>query len=80
MNPALLFKQMTITFVSGAHRHVDTILRPVVLPSIPRHPEASFQQDNASPKTTRMSQDCLRAINTLPWPARSPDLSPIEHF
>ncbi|GFW75386.1 transposon Ty3-I Gag-Pol polyprotein [Trichonephila clavipes] len=26
-----------------------------------------------------MSQDCLRTVTTLPWPARSPDLSPIEH-
>ncbi|GFS76229.1 transposable element Tcb1 transposase [Trichonephila clavipes] len=27
-----------------------------------------------------MSQDCLRTLATLPWPARSPDLSPIEHI
>ncbi|GFX88447.1 transposable element Tcb1 transposase [Trichonephila clavipes] len=28
----------------------------------------------------RVSQDCLRTVTTLPWPARSPDLSPIEHI
>ncbi|GFX36617.1 transposable element Tcb2 transposase [Trichonephila clavipes] len=28
----------------------------------------------------RVSQDCLRTVTTLPWLARSPDLSPIEHI
>ncbi|GFU80167.1 transposable element Tcb1 transposase [Trichonephila clavipes] len=41
---------------------------------------AIFQQDNARPHTTRVSQDCLRTLNTLLWPARSPDLSPVEHI
>ncbi|GFW90833.1 hypothetical protein TNCV_2418281 [Trichonephila clavipes] len=27
-----------------------------------------------------MSQDCLRHITTLLWPARFPDLSPIKHI
>ncbi|GFX42887.1 transposable element Tc1 transposase [Trichonephila clavipes] len=27
----------------------------------------------------RVAQDCLRHFQTLPWPARSPDLSPVEH-
>ncbi|GFW66013.1 transposable element Tcb1 transposase [Trichonephila clavipes] len=27
-----------------------------------------------------MSQDCPRMVTTLPWPARFPDLSPIEHI
>ncbi|GFS73835.1 transposable element Tcb2 transposase [Trichonephila clavipes] len=39
-----------------------------------------FQQDNGRPHTTRVSQDCLHTITTLPWPARFPDLSPIEHI
>ncbi|GFT37023.1 transposable element Tc1 transposase [Trichonephila clavipes] len=42
-------------------------------------PGAIFQQDNARPHTTRVAQDFLRHIQTLPWPARSPDLSPVEH-
>ncbi|GFV96623.1 transposable element Tcb2 transposase [Trichonephila clavipes] len=45
---------------------------------VKRLPGAIFQQDNARPHTARVSQDCLRTVTTLPWPARSPDLSPIK--
>ncbi|GFV55772.1 transposable element Tcb2 transposase [Trichonephila clavipes] len=42
-------------------------------------PGAIFQQDNARPHTARVAQDFLRHFQILPWPARSPDLSPVEH-
>ncbi|GFV28214.1 transposable element Tc1 transposase [Trichonephila clavipes] len=42
-------------------------------------PGAIFQQDNALPHTARVAQDFLRPFQTLPWSARSPDLSPVEH-
>ncbi|GFW89964.1 transposable element Tcb2 transposase [Trichonephila clavipes] len=42
-------------------------------------PGAIFQQDNARPHTARVAQDILRHFQTLPWPARSPELSPVEH-
>ncbi|GFX80704.1 transposable element Tcb2 transposase [Trichonephila clavipes] len=42
-------------------------------------PGAIFQQDNARPHTERVAQDYLRHFQTLPWPARSPYLSPVEH-
>ncbi|GFW79375.1 putative transposable element [Trichonephila clavipes] len=45
-----------------------------------RLPRAFFQQDNARPHMTRVSQDCLRTVTTIPWPSRSPDSSPIEHI
>ncbi|GFV34150.1 hypothetical protein TNCV_5046841 [Trichonephila clavipes] len=35
--------------------------------------------NNARPYAARVSQDCLLTVSTLPWPPRSPDLSPIEH-
>ncbi|GBO20096.1 hypothetical protein AVEN_178686-1 [Araneus ventricosus] len=38
-----------------------------------------FQQDNARPHTAAVSQRALQGVDILPWPARSPDLSPIEH-
>ncbi|GFV52480.1 transposable element Tc1 transposase [Trichonephila clavipes] len=44
-----------------------------------RRPGAIFQQDNARPQTARVAQVFLRHFQTLPWPARSPDLSPVEH-
>ncbi|GFT66856.1 transposable element Tcb2 transposase [Trichonephila clavipes] len=38
-----------------------------------------FQQDNARPHTARVAQEFLPDFQTLPWLARSPDLSPVEH-
>ncbi|GFV96805.1 transposable element Tcb2 transposase [Trichonephila clavipes] len=63
-----------------AQRYVHDTLQPHVLPLMQRLPGAIFQQDNARPHTARVSQDCLRTVTTLPWPARSPYLSPIEHI
>ncbi|GFT46565.1 transposable element Tcb2 transposase [Trichonephila clavipes] len=40
---------------------------------------AILQQDNTRPHTARVAQDFLRHFQTLPWPARSPDLSLVEH-
>ncbi|GFT89336.1 transposable element Tc1 transposase [Trichonephila clavipes] len=55
-------------------RYIDDILRPHVGPFLNGLPEAIFQQDNACPHTARVAQDFLRHFQTLPWPARSPDL------
>ncbi|GFT06506.1 transposable element Tcb2 transposase [Trichonephila clavipes] len=60
-------------------RYVDDILRPHVGPFLNGSSGAIFQQDNARPHTARVSQDFLRHFQTLPWPTRSPDLSPVEH-
>ena len=63
-----------------AQRYVNEILRPNVLPLVRRY-NLIFQQDNARPHTARISTDFINNQNiwNLPWPARSPDLSPIEH-
>ncbi|GFT89889.1 transposable element Tcb2 transposase [Trichonephila clavipes] len=61
-----------------AQWYVHDILQPHVLPLKQQLPGAIFQQDNTRPHTTRVSQDYLRILTTLPWPARSPYLSPIE--
>ncbi|GFW06801.1 transposable element Tcb2 transposase [Trichonephila clavipes] len=42
-------------------------------------PGAIFQQDNARLHTARVAQDFLRHFQTLPRPARSPDLFPVGH-
>lgn len=65
----------------NALRYRDEIIIPIVLPIIEQH-HIVFQQDNARPHTARIVKDCLEThdIHTLPWPSRSPDLSPIEHL
>ncbi|GFT95940.1 transposable element Tcb1 transposase [Trichonephila clavipes] len=60
-------------------RYVDDILRPHVGSFLNGLPGAIFQQDNARPHTARVAQDFLRHFQTLPWPAHSSDLSPVEH-
>ncbi|GFU79694.1 transposable element Tc1 transposase [Trichonephila clavipes] len=60
-------------------RYVDDILRPHVGPFLNGLPGAIFQQDNARPHTARVAHDFLRYFQTLPWPARFLDLSPVEH-
>ncbi|GFT91032.1 transposable element Tcb1 transposase [Trichonephila clavipes] len=72
---SLVVLQGTLT----ARRHVDDILTPIVLPMLSSRPGAIYQQDNARPHTARLSQQFLQGYDVLPWPARSPDLSPIEH-
>ncbi|GFS59057.1 uncharacterized protein TNCV_69531 [Trichonephila clavipes] len=51
------------------------------LPGMFHLPKSSYnrRQDNARPHTAIVAQDFLRHFPTLPWPARSPDLSPVEH-
>ncbi|GFU20018.1 DDE_3 domain-containing protein [Trichonephila clavipes] len=61
-------------------RYVDDILQPhVVRPFLNGLPGAIFLQDNVCPHTARVVQDFLRNFQTLPWPARSPNLSPVGH-
>ncbi|GFW69626.1 transposable element Tcb2 transposase [Trichonephila clavipes] len=74
-SPLVLIRSTT-----AAQRYVYDILYPHVLLLMQRFPGAIFQQDNDQPHTARVSQDCLRTVTTLPWPPRSPDLSPIEHI
>ncbi|GFX31658.1 transposable element Tcb2 transposase [Trichonephila clavipes] len=63
-----------------AQRYDHDILQLHVLSLMQRLPGVLFQQDNARSHTARVLQDCLRTVTTLPWPTRSPYLSPIEHI
>lgn len=65
-----------------AQRYVDQILRPHIVAFFARHQNHVFQQDNARPHTARLTRDFLHQhnIRTMPWPAMSPDLNPIEHL
>ncbi|GFS65118.1 DDE_3 domain-containing protein [Trichonephila clavipes] len=60
-------------------RYADDILRSHVGSFLNGLPGTIFQLDNARPHTARVAQDILRHFQTLPWPACSPDLSPVEH-
>ncbi|GFW08783.1 DDE_3 domain-containing protein [Trichonephila clavipes] len=76
------YSRFTLIVMRGTltgQRYVDDILRPHVGPFRNGLPGAIFQQDNARPHAARVAQDFLRHFQTLPWPARSPDLSPVEH-
>ena len=64
-------------------RYVNEILRPVVAPMANRIGQNFvFQDDNARPHRARVATDFLtqQGIGSLPWPAKSPDMSPIEPF
>lgn len=64
--------------MTGA-RYLNEIVRPHVLPTVQEN-NLTLQQDNARPHTARIVMAELDAIEVLPWPARSPDLSPIEQL
>ncbi|CAJ0927850.1 unnamed protein product [Ranitomeya imitator] len=56
------------------------IIAPMVRPFLRRFLKAVFQHDNARSYDAGSSVSILRGLNVLPWPAASPDLSPIEHI
>lgn len=60
-------------------RYLNEIVLPHVLPIVEEN-NLTLQQDNATPHKARIVISVLDAIEVLPWPARSPDLSPIEHL
>ena len=76
---------ITIPGTLNAQRYQENVLEPHVVPHFEDHTLASrpiFMDDNATPHRARVVKDYLQAtaIETLPWPARSPDLNPIEHL
>jgi transposase len=72
---------VTINGNLTAQRYMDLVLTPHVIPRLNQTGQ-TFMQDNARPHVARVSMAHLRQnqVNTLPWPACSPDLNPIEHL
>ncbi|GFU08237.1 transposable element Tcb1 transposase [Trichonephila clavipes] len=64
----------------NSQRYISEVLELVVLPYLQGLATSIFQQDNAQPHVARIVQRLFdnHQIELLPWPARSPDLSPIE--
>uniref|UniRef100_A0A8C7DNR2 Transposable element Tc1 transposase n=1 Tax=Oncorhynchus kisutch TaxID=8019 RepID=A0A8C7DNR2_ONCKI len=65
----------------NAVRYRKDILLPHVVPFLQAHPDMTLQHDNATSHTAHSVSDFLqdRNVSVLPWPAKSPDLNPIEH-
>ncbi|KAL7863205.1 hypothetical protein SRHO_G00121890 [Serrasalmus rhombeus] len=66
-----------------AIRYRDEILRPLVRPYAGAvGPGFLLMQDNARPNVAGVCQQFLQdeGIEAMDWPARSPDLNPIEHI
>ncbi|VDI39093.1 Hypothetical predicted protein [Mytilus galloprovincialis] len=66
----------------NATRYGDEILAPVVLPFLRRHCFNHVFQQTTPCHVAHISMTFLENnhIRVLPWPAMSPDLSPIEHL
>ena len=65
-------------------KYRDNVLAPRVVPHFDNHALADrpmFMDDNARPHKARIVQHLLQqeAVQTIPWPAMSPDMNPIEH-
>ena len=65
----------------NAVRYQNDILLPLVIPHIRANRGMVLAQDNAPCHFARTTKQLLRANNfrLLDWPAKSPDLNPIEH-
>ncbi|CAH1961371.1 unnamed protein product [Acanthoscelides obtectus] len=73
-----------LIFIRGnmnAQRYIHEVLEPHILPYLDTQADPTFQQDNARPHVARVTIDFFQHndVTLLPWPPRSPDLSPIEH-
>ena len=67
----------------NAVRYIADILEPHVVPYAENFgADFIFMQDNARPHTAQITQNFLRHenIETMNWPANSPDLNPIENL
>ena len=68
-----------------AEKYIE-VLEDYLIPSlellVPPGDPYLFQQDNASPHTAKITQEKFveMGIPLLEWPAKSPDLNPIEHI
>ncbi|GFT23172.1 transposable element Tcb2 transposase [Trichonephila clavipes] len=65
-------RKLDCSGMEPAQLYVHDILQPHVLPLVQRLPGTTMLG------LTR--QGCHKTVTTLPWPARFPDLSPIEHI
>ena len=65
----------------NSNRYIREVSQPEVLLLLQATLHAIFQQDSARPQVASVVQAFFqrRWVSLLPWPGRSPDMSPIEH-
>ncbi|GFU85874.1 transposable element Tc3 transposase [Trichonephila clavipes] len=79
--PEIILKCVGTSGSERCHLHEDQAQTVLDTPVVEKTATSShFQQDNARPHTARVSNDCLHTVTIIPCPARSPDVSPIEHI
>ena len=66
-------------------QYIRDVLQQVVVPHFDNHPLATrpvYMDDNTRPHRSRAVTAYLQseAMTSVPWPAMSPDLNPIEHI
>ena len=64
------------------NRYIREVLQPeILLLFLQETPHVIFQQDNARPHVAKIVQAFFqrRRVSLLPWPACSPEMSPIEY-
>lgn len=66
----------------NALRYISDILEPEAIGFIRGEPGLLYMQDNARPHVATVTMQHLKSagVDLLSWPARSPDLNPIEHL
>ncbi|KAJ8887412.1 hypothetical protein PR048_013627 [Dryococelus australis] len=71
-----------VVFVEGtlnSEHYIPSIIQPILLPFLKCQGDVIFQKDNVRAHKFRVTQRALDEHRQLLWPARSPDLSPVEH-
>ncbi|GFO06042.1 transposable element tc1 transposase [Plakobranchus ocellatus] len=79
LKPACITVQGSLT----AHRYINEVLAPQLIPFLHKHPGFVFMHGNEPAHRAFISRDFLFHNNVhfmFPWPANSPDLNPIEHL
>jgi len=66
----------------NAQRYIDEVLNVEAIPFMQRNALVVFQHVNVRPHTARITRARLAEanVNTMQWPAKSPDMNPIEHI